>query len=112
MRLSLAGLFLLFISASALAQVKGEVESIGFGSVYRSNCWTPMVVRLQAEKSGIYQIKVKQEDLDRDGPAFTETISLTGSDEGNSQPQRFWTYFIPQPTDQGLADTTRGGTLR
>src|SRR6476620_2602926 len=112
MRLILAGLLLLIISASALAKVKGEVESVGFGSVYRSNCWTPMVVRLQAEKSGVYQIRVKQKDLDSDVPSFSETISLTGSDEGNSQPQRFWVYFIPQPTDGGLADSTRGGTLR
>jgi hypothetical protein len=113
MRFVVAGLItLLAISNACFAQVKGEVESIGFGSIYRSNCWTPMVVRVQAEKSGIYQIRVKQDDLDRDLPEFAETVSLTGSDEGNNQPQRFWTYFIPQPTDSGLTDTTRGGTLR
>ncbi|HEX8524524.1 MAG TPA: hypothetical protein VF669_19875 [Tepidisphaeraceae bacterium] len=110
MRRLLAGLILLLISSSALAQVKGEVESIGFGSLYRSNCWVPMVVRMQAEKSGIYQIRVKQEDLDRDLPEYVETVSLTGSDEGNNGPQRFWMYFLPQP--RGLSDTTNGGTLR
>src|SRR5205823_13812361 len=35
--------------------------------------------------------------------------SLTGTDEGNAEPQRFWMYFIPQPTDNGLPDVTRYG---
>ncbi len=113
MRFVVAGLItLLACSTVSFGQIKGEVESIGFGSIYRSNCWTPMVVRVHAEKSGVYQIRVKQDDLDRDLPEFTETVSLTGSDEGNNQPQRFWTYFIPQPTEGGLTDINRGGTLR
>ena len=109
-----AGLLLLLILPTfALAQPKGEVESIGFGSsFYRPNCFVPMLIRLQSDKSGTYQIQVFQEDMDRDNQIFTQTISLTGADEGKSTEQRFWMYFIPQPTDGGLPDTTRGGNLR
>ena len=46
MRSILVGLILLNISSAALAQAKGEVESIGFDNAYRPNCWTPMVVKL------------------------------------------------------------------
>ena len=79
MRRLLAGLILLVLSfpAIAFADLKGEVESIGFGSLYRPNCWTPMLVRVAAEKSGTYQIRVIQEDLDRDHEIFREDVSLT-----------------------------------
>ena len=95
-----------------LDSARGEVESIGFANTYRPNCFTPMVVRLQVEKTGKYQIRVTQYDLDGDEQVFVEPISLTGTDEGNAEPQRFWMYFIPQPTDGGLPDITRTGTLR
>jgi hypothetical protein len=95
----------------AAAQTKGEVESVGFNNYYRPNCWTPMVVRIRPEKSGTFQLQVVQEDLDKDRPIFTRTISLTGKDEGGGE-QRFWMYFIPQPTNRGLMDVTQGGTLR
>lgn len=111
-RLAAGILFLLVFSSSLLAQTKGEVESIGFGSFYRPNCFVPMLLRVQAEKSGTYQIRVIQEDMDRDRQIFTQTVSLTGSDEGKAIEQKFWTYFIPQPGDGGLVDTTRGGNLR
>ncbi len=113
MRRLLAGLILLALSfpAIAFADLKGEVESIGFGSLYRPNCWVPMLVRVAAEKSGTYQIRVIQEDLDRDHEIFREDISLTGSEDGKAE-QRFWMYFIPQPTDGGLPDQSNGGTLR
>lgn len=113
-----AGLFfLLLLPAFALGQIKGEVESIGFGSsFYRPNCFIPMLIRLQADKSGTYQIQVFQEDLDSDNQIFMQTISLTGADEGKGSEQRFWMYFIPQPTEhgslRGLPDTTQTGTLR
>jgi hypothetical protein len=69
-----------------------------------------MVVRILPEKSGTYQIHVIQEDLDGDEPTFVQEITLTGSDDGQSEPQRFWMYFIPQPTHGGLYDVNRGGT--
>lgn len=113
MRRLLAGLILLVLSfpAIAFADLKGEVESIGFGSLYRPNCWVPMLVRVAAEKSGTYQIRVIQEDLDRDHEIFRQDVSLTGSEDGKAE-QRFWMYFIPQPTDGGLPDQSNGGTLR
>ena len=110
MRRFLAGLLLLLFTTPALAEIKGEVESFGFNNHYRPNCWTPMVVRVQPEKSGTYQIRVIQEDLDRDRVVFSREITLTGGDDGAPPPQRFWMYFIPQPTDGGLYDVSRGGT--
>lgn len=113
MRRILAGLLLLLcFPLCALGQAKGEVESIGFGSLYRPNVHVPMLVRVQAERSGTYQIRVVQKDLDQDHEIFKQDVSLTGSDDGRGPEQRFWMYFIPQPTDNGLPDTSRGGTLR
>ncbi len=113
MRRALAGLLLLLIIPTCgLAQPKGEVESIGFGSFYRPNCFVPMLIRLQADKSGTYQIQVVQEDMDRDREIFRQEVSLTGAEDGKGVAQKFWMYFIPQPTDGGLPDTTRGGNLR
>ena len=42
MKFLLAGLITLVMTAGAFAQVKGEVESIGFNSYYRPDCWTPV----------------------------------------------------------------------
>src|SRR5690242_7932366 len=113
MRRFLAGLiFLLCVPLYAFGQAKGEVESIGFGSLYRPNTHVPMLLRLSAEKSGTYQIRVVQNDLDSDHEIFKEDISLTGSEDGKTSEQHFWMYFIPQPTDNGLMDVSRGGNLR
>ncbi|MEA2711492.1 MAG: hypothetical protein QOF78_4093, partial [Phycisphaerales bacterium] len=112
MRRLLAGIFLVSLLCpitAALAETKGEVEAIGFGSLYRPNCHIPMLVRVQADKSGTYQIRVVQDDLDADQPLFTQVVSLTGSDDGGiGSEQRFWLYFIPQPTDGGLPDVGDG----
>jgi hypothetical protein len=105
MRFILAGLFLLFIPAFTFAQASGEVQSIGFGNgFYRPNCWTPMLVRLTPDtaESANYEIEVWQHDLDGDRPIYTRSIVLNGSAQASSQ--RFWTYFLPQPTDKGLPD--------
>ena len=113
MRRLLAGIFLSLLLcpiAAALAETKGEVEAIGFGSLYRPNCYIPMLVRVQADKSGTYQIRVVQDDLDADQPLFTQPVSLTGADEGGGpgSEQRFWLYFIPKPNDGGLPDVSDG----
>ena len=111
MRRLLVGIFLvsLLCPIVALAETKGEVEAIGFGALYRPNCYVPMLVRVQADKSGTYQIRVVQDDLDADQPLFTQTVSLTGSEDGGpGSEQRFWLYFIPQPTDGGLPDAGDG----
>ena len=112
MRRILAGLLILLISAATARAQADEVESIGFNNHYRPDCWTPMVVRITPEKSGTYQLHVIQEDLDGDEPTFVQEITLTGADEGKAEPQRFWMYFIPQPTHGGLFDVNRGGTLK
>src|SRR5690242_2910381 len=117
MRSILAGLLVLVSTMTALAQVKGEVESIGFQNLYRPNCWTPMVVRLQAtsEESGTYLIQVVQEDMDRDKVLYTRPAAIEGSRPGQSaREKRFWVYFLPQPTRSGsfvgLPDVTQQAT--
>jgi hypothetical protein len=111
MRRILAGLLILITSSTGLAQ-QDEVESVGFNSHYRPDAWTPLVVRVTPEKSGTYRLQVIQEDLDGDQPSFDQEITLTGADEGKAEQQRFWMYFIPQPTHGGLYDVNRGGTLK
>src|SRR5262245_35905256 len=113
MRWFLAGIVIFLTTAATVAQVTGEVESIGFQNIYRPDCWTPMTIKLTPEsgKTDFYQIQVRQEDFDRDRVIFTRTISLTGNSEGQKRDQRFRMYFIPQQTVEGLPDT-RDGTVR
>ena len=95
-----------------LVELTGEVEMIGFENYYRSTAWTPMIVRLSstAKESADYQLRVYQEDLDRDRPIFTRTISVTGAtEEGAARDQRFRMYFKASPTDGGLPDATAPG---
>lgn len=111
MRWVLSGILILLGASSLFAQAVGEVETVGFGNVYRPGCWTPMVVRLNtlAADSALYQLRVIQEDLDRDRVLFTKTISLAGNTEGQpAHDQRFWMYFIPQPTGHGLPEPAEG----
>src|SRR5436305_11145651 len=116
MRLSFAGfvLFLLLMPIAAFAQAKGEVESIGFNNSYRPDAWTPMVVRLRPETNepGTYLIQVWQHDVDGDRPIYTRSITLNGMDQAREQ--RYWMYFLPQPTDKGLPDqyTVGGNPLK
>jgi hypothetical protein len=100
-----------FCISPAFAQVKGEVESIGFENYYRPECWTQMVVRLTPESEGAvdYLLSVHQQDMDRDQVVYTRQITLTGADEnGNARDQRFRVYFKPEPVDQGLPDANDG----
>jgi len=110
------GLLMLLIApgAAALAQLSGSVESVGFGGYCRPDCWTPMVIVVnpQTTKTDFYEVHVKLQDLDRDLPIFTRTISVTGAAEGTSRQQKFRMYFVPPPTDGGLPDASDPGALR
>lgn len=104
MRSFLAGLLILCVTSCAFAQVRGEVESIGFGGegFYRPECWTPMVVRLKSQISdpAEYRIEVHQQDLDFDHVIYVKDgITLNGQAE-----QRWEVCFLPQPTKGGLTD--------
>ncbi len=113
MRILLAGLLLLVPVSVSFGQVAdGEVTSIGFGSYYRPNCWTPMKIRLRPKsaEAGTYQIRVVQKDLDSDRVSYVRTISL-GRAEGAGGDVQFWTYFVPQPTSGGLPNPGDGSTL-
>ncbi|MFT3788183.1 MAG: hypothetical protein QM770_18775 [Tepidisphaeraceae bacterium] len=103
MRLSLAWglLAILWLSVSTgLAQVSGRVESIGFDSLYRPTCWTPLLVKLKLDSgtSGTFELRVTQHDENGDFVLYTTRVTLTGG--VGEQP--FWTYFIPQPVLHGL----------
>jgi hypothetical protein len=109
MRRLWAGLILLLLPSAALAQIQGQVLSIGFNNHYRPDCWTPMLVQLtsQNEESTAYQIQIVQEDLDRDRVIFTQEVTLDGATEGKpATTENFWVYFKPKPTDGGLPDAT------
>jgi hypothetical protein len=104
MRSFLGGLIVLVVASSAVAQVRGEVESVGFGSsgFYRPECWTPMVVRLdsQIDDTAEYRIEIHQRDLDFDHVIYVkEGITLNGH-----ATQRWEICFLPEPTNGGLPD--------
>jgi hypothetical protein len=98
----------------AIAQISGSVESIGFDSYFRPECWTPMVISVtpQTAQTDFYQIHVKVQDLDRDLPIFQRTISVTGSSETQNRQQKFRMYFIPPPTDGGLPDARDANAMQ
>lgn len=108
MRPALAGIILLLCPAAVFAQASGFVESVGFGettTIYRSTCWTPMLVYLTSEidQPMDYLIEVHQEDLDGDKVIYSVKKTLSGNRAGSTpQAQMFWTYFIPRPTGRGL----------
>jgi hypothetical protein len=97
----LAGVLLLLLClvAPAPGQVSGHVEGIGFSGVFRPATWTPMRIRLQLNSgpAAPYDVKVWQRDSDGDVAAYSTRVTLTPGAE-----QSFWTYFIPEPINQGL----------
>ncbi len=109
MRFFWVGITLLLMPIVALAQMKGEVESIGINNFYRPDAPTPMVVHLQpgGAGTGTYTINVKQKDLDGDEVTFKRDITVTGG-VGD---QRYWMYFYPSVSKTGLADVSNGGQL-
>ena len=102
MRFVLAGLAFLLTLSTCFAQATVEVESIGFNSSYRPDCFTPMVIRVPAKTalSGDYEIRIKQKDVDSDEPTYVRTISITGGE--NAPEQRFAMGFFPQPMGTSL----------
>lgn len=100
MRLLMAGFLCLFVPTVALAQARGDVQSVGFDNHIRPGCWTPLLVRLTPTTGSPFngRIEVVQDDLDKDEVIFTRQINLTGNNpNGPPLDQRFWMYFIPQP---------------
>ena len=103
MRLALAWglLAIVWLSVSTgLAQVSGRIESVGFDSLYRPTCWTPLLVKLKLDSgtSGTFELRVSQRDENGDFVIYTTRVTLTGG--VGEQP--FWSYFIPQPVLHGL----------
>jgi len=104
MRAVLAGLFLLLLQSVSLAQASGEIEQIGFGGLYRPECWVPMLIRIRSETAApqSLQIQIRQDDLDRDHIIYTQPIDIGGNAEGSQTIEHYWVYFRPTPNDGGL----------
>jgi hypothetical protein len=108
MRVLMAGfifLSLVFTSAAFAQDAEGEVESLGYGGVYRPNCWTPMKLRLRPKvgETRTYKIAIVQEDLDRDRVIYTRPFTLNGNPPGGARiEEQVWVYFMPQPRDLEL----------
>lgn len=111
----LAWVAVLGCCVAALAQPRVEVESIGFGQHFRPDAWCPVLVRVTPDtpESREYQLRIHQRDLDGDEVTFVRTITVTGGlDAEQRKPQKFWTYFRPEPLDGGLPDgRDPGGSL-
>ena len=93
-------LALLLAGRSARAQTPsnnagGDVASIGFDGNFHPDGWVPMKVRLTPPggQSGLYKLRVHQQDLDGDNVVYERSVTLTGGVPN----QEFWTYFKPQP---------------
>jgi len=102
MRSFLAGLLILALSSVAMAQVRGEVESIGFEGCYRPDCWTRLVIRLESQISepAEYAVEIHERDLDFDHVIYTKSgITLNGH-----AVQKWEICFLPDPTNGGLPD--------
>ena len=113
MRALAAILLSLLLIAPALGQASGTVERAGLDGYVRPNCWVPLRVRLKAE-TGTSQrllLRVRQLDLDGDTVLFQREISLTGNLAGERREQDYWTYFKPEPVENGLASTADLQTL-
>ena len=99
MRSYLAGILLLFMASSALGQAAtGYVTAMGYQSYYRPDCWTPLLVHLDSSLSTPeeYQIRVHQQDLDRDIVVYTHNVTLGPNDHRD-----FWAYFGRSRSDRG-----------
>ena len=84
----------------------GDVMQIGFDGVYQPDAWVPMKVRLTPPggESGLYRLRVHQQDLDGDNVVFERSLTLTGGLPN----QQFWTYFKPQPVNPIPAGDVNG----
>lgn len=104
-------LLIIVMSNVLLAQVEGEIESIGLGTFYRPECWVPMRVVLHAtgDEARELQLRVIQEDLDYDRVVCVKEITLTPDTTGQANRQRFWMYFRPQASGKGLQDNSLPG---
>lgn len=112
MRIWRVGILVLLLASVLWAQAEGTVESVGFQGYYRPECWVPIAVLLRptSDSAAELQIRVVQEDLDRDRVLATRTVTLSPDPSGRQSEQRFWMYFRPQPTNNGLHDAAVGGS--
>jgi hypothetical protein len=102
MRFTLAGIFLLAITASAFGQAEGQVVTMGFSSgYYRPNCWTPLKIHLKSKVADAqtYKLTVVQEDMDHDRVIYSRLVTLSGNTAQAKGEEDVWAYFLPQPRD-------------
>lgn len=105
MRFVLAGIIQLWLISAAIAGVSGKVESIGFGSFLRRDCWTPMLVQVTSDSAVAeeYALQVVQYDLDGDEVVYTRHILVNA---GETLP--VWAYFKPETVNDGIPTDATG----
>ncbi len=105
MRLFLAGFIHLLLTTITLAGVIGKVDSIGFESQIRADCWVPLLVQITSDSAGPedYQLQVVQHDIDGDDVIYARPVTVN---PGSQNP--FWTYFKPESIDNGLPTALSG----
>ena len=98
MRPIAVAILILLLITHAQAAVSGKVETLGFGSFIRPDTWTPLLVQIQSDETEAraYALQVVQLDLDGDEVIYTRRVTV------NPGTQSVWTYFKPQPSNEGL----------
>jgi hypothetical protein len=106
MRAFLAGIICLLLATSTFAGVIGKVDSIGFGSLMRGDCWVPLLVQVTSDSAGPeeFQLQVVQTDRDGDDVVYARPITV------NPGTSSFWTYFKPRSYGGGLPRGSLGST--
>lgn len=106
MRFFWAGILqLLLLTSSLWAGVIGKVESIGFGSYVRPDCWVPLIIQTSSDEDGPREFDLQIVQLDQDGDEAVYTREKITVNPGS---QSFWTYFKPEPVNGGIP--ARGAT--
>lgn len=102
----LVGLLILCFAALAPAAVTGKLDSIGFASFIRPDCWIPVVVQTNSDEAGphAFDLQIVQSDLDGDQVIYTRPVTV------NPGVQSFWACFKPQPVNGGIPSTGNNAT--
>jgi len=79
----------------APAAVTGRLQSIGFNSFIRQNCWIPITVQTNSDlnEPHTFDLQIVQSDLDGDNVVYTRPVTV------NPGTQTFWACFKPDPTE-------------
>ena len=106
MRFVLAGIITFLLYSAAFAGVLGKVDSIGFESHIRADCWVPLLIQITSDAAGPedYQLQVVQNDIDGDEVVYARPLLV------NPDKELVWTYFKPESINGGLPSGLTGNS--